>query len=156
LRTFEANSPLFNENVRNVWPAYIAFAADFLFSGSLLSTFSWVNGQGRQTARTMAVRSSGPLTEPLARTNEPQAPKLPGTIAPSGRIETSSVQKTAWQLGKRLPHPKKQAKDTGGCFRVSRAFTRFLLRKRRVPASPIAAASLVGGHICPSLKQPLF
>ena len=36
MRTFEANSPLFNENLRNVWPAYTAFAADPLFSDSLL------------------------------------------------------------------------------------------------------------------------
>ena len=37
MRTFEANSWLFNEYVRNVWPAYTAFAVDSLFSDSLLA-----------------------------------------------------------------------------------------------------------------------
>jgi hypothetical protein len=40
MRKFEANSQLFNENLRNVWPASTAFVVDSLFSDSLLAESS--------------------------------------------------------------------------------------------------------------------
>jgi DtxR family Mn-dependent transcriptional regulator len=45
LRKFEANSALFNENLRNVWPAYTAFAVDSLFSDSLLVDIKYISQQ---------------------------------------------------------------------------------------------------------------
>jgi hypothetical protein len=41
---FDANSQLFNRDLRNVWPASTAFAVDFLFSDSLLVKESSCDG----------------------------------------------------------------------------------------------------------------